>query len=223
MGEKGLELSSLYVCVLFEKKMKKLPASSMADALNRVMRTKRALAVSRMKVVHTTAMTTLRRLRSLGVNTSSTVDDDDELLALLSVDPSTAATPTALSSPAKSLHFWLLEQVWCDGEIKWCWWPPPPPLVLLTKTTVDAAVGLLRSVQIMAGASEKATRLFFVNGRVLSTIKSLFLLLTTIWQSFGVVSGPLSSWCRKQLVFVVVVVFVEGGSNESATVLCCLC
>jgi hypothetical protein len=159
----------------------------------------------------------LRRLRSFGVNTSSTVDDDDELLALLSFDPSTAATPTALSSPAKSLHFWLLEQVWCDGEIKWCWWPLP--LVLLTKTTVDAAVGLLRSVQIMAGVSEKATRLCFVNGRVLSTIKSLFLLLTTIWQSFGVVPGPLSSWCRKQLV----VVFVEGGSNESATVLCCLC
>lgn len=47
----------------------RLPASSMAEALKSVMSTKRALAVKRMKVVQTTAMATLRRRRSLGVNT----------------------------------------------------------------------------------------------------------------------------------------------------------
>ena len=122
------------------------------------MRTKRALAVSRMKVVQTTAMTTLRRLRSLGVNTSdsATTTDDDygegELLAPLALASVDVVPPP--SSPTKSTRHFLLAEVnrlllllpTEGAEITWCW-------SLLRMTT--AAVGLLRSVQMTAGASKK--------------------------------------------------------------------
>ena len=115
--------------------------------------------MSRMKVVQTTAMTTLRRLRSLGVNTSdsaTTTDDDDGegeflALALVSVD---VFPPPPPSSPTKSTRHFLLAEVnrlllllpTEGAEITWCW-------SLLRMTT--AAVGLLRSVQMTAGASKK--------------------------------------------------------------------
>ena len=93
-----------------------------------------------------------------GVNPSdsTTTDDDDGegeflALALVSVD---VFPPPPPSSPTKSTRHFLLAEVnrlmlllpTEGAEITWCW-------SLLRMTT--AAVGLLRSVQMTAGASKK--------------------------------------------------------------------
>ena len=80
----------------------------MADALKRVMRTKRALAVSKMNVVQTTAMTTFRRRRSLGVSTSSPPSSPPSLPPS---DPSALPTLLLLGYECLRCGWW-----WADED-----------------------------------------------------------------------------------------------------------
>ena len=107
-----------------------VPASSIAEALKSVMRTNRALAVRRMKVVHTTAMTTFRRRRSLGVSTAS-APSSTELSLELSSDDDDAGSSLALRP--------------CCGDVEGSW--------------MHTAAGR-GSLQTMTGVSAKATRFF---------------------------------------------------------------
>lgn len=119
----------------------------MADALKRVIKTKRALAVNNMKVVQTTAMTTFRRRRSFGVRISSPPPSSPVPLPPPSLPLSEPSTLLTLL-----LGYECLRPLLDEWKVEWT--PAEPLPDDAEKKTTGG------SFQTTAGASLKATRFF---------------------------------------------------------------